>query len=287
MIIFHRILLILYIIIAGVKPSPERSHYQTLRATRKRQRRSDPLASLASVQSVLVHLRAALPEIIPQRDKDLVSMLRAARHVQRYPATDTRRGRPSHWKREDLLKVATRLDDILGRETSSHISLASFVDHYLRLLEFPADVIEALNNEEINLFEAAQLARITPTRINATPIQSKRVRSEMLSTHLQTNESGPRLRQRVNELLRASSDETGVAQSGDSGQDLEDFDPYDPTHLFWDQIKQLGFALRDIRREDVMDEEIDELLKASEPVLTVLARIQRRKERMAVKKLAI
>jgi hypothetical protein len=48
-----------------------------------------------------------------------------------------------------------------------------------------------------------------------------------------------------------------------------------------------GFALRDIRREDVMDEEIDELLKASETILTILARIQRRKERGAVKKLVI
>jgi hypothetical protein len=91
----------------------------------------------------------------------------------------------------------------------------------------------------------------------------------------------------VNELLHASANESGMAEHVDTGQDLEDFDPYDPTHLFWDQIKQLGFALRDIRREDVMDEEIDELLKASEPVLTVLARIQRRKERVAVKKLVI
>ncbi len=69
----------------------------------------------------------------------------------------------------------------------------------------------------------------------------------------------------------------------DLDQNLEDFDPYDPTHLFWDQIKQLGFALRDIRREDVIDEEIDELLRASEPVLTVLARIQKRKERKTLK----
>jgi hypothetical protein len=57
--------------------------------------------------------------------------------------------------------------------------------------------------------------------------------------------------------------------------DLENFDLYNPTHLFWDQIKQLGFALREIRRKSVADEEIEELLKASEPALTVLARIQR------------
>jgi hypothetical protein len=105
----------------------------------------------------------------------------------------------------------------------------------------------------------------------------------LLSTHLQTKASGPRLRERVNELLRASANQVQAAEVVDLGQDLEDFDPYDPTHLFWDQIKQLGFALRDIRPEDVTDEEIDELLRVSEPVLTVLARIQRRKDRKTLK----
>jgi len=215
-------------------------------------------------------------------------MLRATRHIQRYSATDTKRGRPSFWKREELLRVAAHLGDILDRETSGHISLASFVDHYLRLLEFPPDVIEALEGGEINLSEAAQLARITHLRPGYSPGRAKSTRAELLSTHLQTKGSGPQLRRRVNELLGASSAEAGGgAEAVDSGLDLEDFDPYDPTHLFWDQIKQLGFALRDIRREDVMDEEIDELLKACEPVLTVLSRIQRRREKKKVLKLLI
>jgi hypothetical protein len=68
-------------------------------------------------------------------------MLRAVRHAQRYPATDTKRGRPSKWKCEDLIRVSARLSDILDRETSSQISFASFVDHYLRLLDFPPDVV--------------------------------------------------------------------------------------------------------------------------------------------------
>lgn len=210
-------------------------------------------------------------------------MLRAARHIQRYSATDTKRGHPGHWKREDLIKVATSLNAILERETSSHISIASFVDHYLRLLDFPADVLAALSNGEINLFEAAQLARITAERLGTNPSQLRRRRADLLSTHLQTKESGPRLRQRVNELLHTSMDEAAGNEVADTELNLEDFDPYDPTHLFWDQIKQLGFALRDIRPEDVNDEEIDELLRVSEPVLTVLARIQRRKERKTLK----
>jgi hypothetical protein len=214
-------------------------------------------------------------------------MLRAVRHVNRYPATDTKRGRPSRWKREELLAVGSRLSSILERETSSHISLSSFVDHYLRLLDFPSDVLEALSSGDINLFEAEQLTRITPERLNASALQARRTRTEMLSTHLQAKLSGEKLRQRVAELLRASSAETGDSSENSPDLDLEDFDPYDPTHLFWDQIKQLGFALRDIRREDVLDKEIDELLKASEPVMTILARIQRRKERGAAKKLVI
>jgi hypothetical protein len=238
------------------------------------------------VRNVINQLRARLPDIIPQKDKDLVRMLRAARHARRYSATDTKRGRPGSWKREDLLRVAIRLGDILERETSSHISVASFVDHYLRLLEFPADVTEALASGDINLFEAEQLARITAERLQSAPGQARRTRADLLSTHLQTKASGAQLRQRVNELLKQPEAATCGDESPAEGfEDLEDFDPYDPTHLFWEQIKQLGFAFRDIRREDVLDEEIEELLKASEPIMAVLSRIQRRKLQRGATKL--
>lgn len=146
-----------------------------------------------------------------------------------------------------------RLEDILGRETSSQISFASFVDHYLRLPDFPADVIKVLESGDINLFEAEQLARVAAGRLGVSPSQAKRTRSELLSSHMQTKASGERLRQRVNELLRGSLTEAGKSGSGSDTEieDLEDFDPYDSTHLFWEQLKQLGFAFREIRREDV------------------------------------
>jgi hypothetical protein len=254
-----------------------------LRATYRRQRKTDPLASVEAVRSVIEQLRSAMPETIPKRDKDLVRMLRAVGHVNRYPATDTKRGRPSRWQREELLFVGSKLSAILERETSAHIGLSSFIDHYLRLLDFPSDVLTALSSGDINLFEASQLARLTPERLGTSPQQAKRTRSELLSTHLQARLSGERLRQRVAEILRVYSAQTADSLETIADLDLEDFDPYDPTHLFWDQIKQLGFALRDIRREDVLDEEIDELLQASEPVMTILARIQKRKDRKTLK----
>lgn len=256
-----------------------------MKATRRRTRKSDPLAASEAVRAIVEQLRASLPEIIPRRDKDLVRMLRAVRHTQRYPATDTKRGRPSRWGREDLLKVAARLGEILDRETSSRTSLASFIDHHLRLLDFPAEVLDALTAGDINLFEAEQLARVTHGRLHSTPGTARGLRVELLSTHIRTKESGDRLRRRVNELLR-DAPVAGTGMDVTNGvqeiEDLEDFDPYDSTHLFWEQIKQLGFAFRDIRREDVTNEEIEELLKASEPIMAVLAKIQRRKEKSKV-----
>ena len=243
---------------------------------------------MQAVRSVIELLRSALPDLIPHTDKELMRLLRACRHARRYPATDTGRGRPGRWKREDLLRVGTRLGDILERETSSHISVASFVDHYLRLLAFPADVTEVLASGEINLFEAEQLARITPERLRGTASQARRTRADLLSTHLHTKASGTQLRRRVDELLKQPERASQVnASSVENLEDLEDFDPYDPTHLFWEQIKQLGFAFREIRREDVLDEEIEELLKASEPIMAVLSRIERRKELRGVTKLRL
>jgi hypothetical protein len=165
------------------------------------------------------------------------------------------------------------------------ISFASFADHHLRLLDFPPDVVEALENGYINLFEAEQLARVIAGRLGATSGGAKRMRAALLASHLQTKASGGRLRQRVNELLlgaaAAESGETDAEPAAEP-EDLEDFDPYDSTHLFWEQLKQLSFAFREVRREDVTDEEIDELLKASEPILAILSRIRRRREQTKV-----
>lgn len=61
-------------------------------------------------------------------------------------------------KAQGFTPVAARLKDILDRGTSAHISLASFVEHDLRLPDFPPDAVEVLENVEINLFEAKQLA---------------------------------------------------------------------------------------------------------------------------------
>lgn len=79
------------------------------RIMRRRQRRPVSLSSPAAVRAVLDQLRRLLPEDDPKSDQQLISMLRAARHIERYPATDTRRGRPSAYERAQLLLLPTHL----------------------------------------------------------------------------------------------------------------------------------------------------------------------------------
>ncbi len=83
----------------------------------------DPLASPGAVRAVCDHLRERLPELIPRSEKELLRFLYAVRHIERRPATDSRRGRPGHWRREDLLKAAGALRSILERETGGGFSL--------------------------------------------------------------------------------------------------------------------------------------------------------------------
>src|SRR5205085_12168042 len=109
---------------------------------------------------------------------------------------------------------------------------------------------------------AGQMARLTSDRLNVPPAQAKRARRELLATHLSAQLSSTRLRARVNELLGTSQSATAVGEpEASEPEDLENFDPFDRTHLVWDQIRQLGFALRDIRPEDINEQELEEFLK--------------------------
>src|SRR5215213_4599145 len=171
-----------------------------MKVNRRRKRRPDPFASVDWVRSIFASLKAAFPLLSSCKEKDLVKLARAIRHVERYSATDTRRGRPSRWPREDIVKVGLKLTQILDRETSGRISVATFVDHHLRILDFPSDMLASLSKGEVNLFEAEQLARVTASRLEVSQAEAKRKRTEILSAHIRSRSSGERLRRRINEM---------------------------------------------------------------------------------------
>lgn len=137
-----------------------------------------------------------MPDVIPSSETQLARFLFAVRHVERRPATDTKRGRPSRWPRERLMEAATQLRGILERETSGRISVNSFIGQYLPLLQFPSDVTDALASGRINLQEAAQLSRLTPQRLGCSPREARARREELVRQHLAVQGSQTRLRAR-------------------------------------------------------------------------------------------
>jgi hypothetical protein len=259
-----------------------------MRSTRRRPRIPDSLARPEAVRAVCDELRPRMPGIIPNSEKELVRFLYAVRHVERRPATDTKRGRPSRWRREDLVSAAGHLRSLLGRETQGRVSLSSFTGQYLPILGFPPDVQDALSDGAINLQEAAQLARLTPERLGCRPTEARRTRGEVLRAHTAVQGSQTRLRARVKELLGEVA-ASGVSSEGMAAvvaktDELLEVDPTDARHLFWEEMKRLFYAMKKVEPEDLDEETMDDFLAAVDGVSNVLNKIERkRRERERLK----
>ncbi len=206
-------------------------------------------------------------------------MIQAVRGLYARPATDTKRERPGRFPREQLLPVDSQLRAILARETS--ISVRSFVGQYLPILDFPRDVQEALERGEVNLFEAHQLARPTSARLLCTDGDARSQRRRLLEGHLLSQGSGAMLRERVKELLgesvepSATQTETLAVEKAD---ELLETDPLDSTHLFYEELRRIGRALREVEPEDLTEEDLDKLMPVLDQLGVVLFQVGKHKK---------
>lgn len=259
-----------------------------MRAARRRQRTSDSLASPVAVRALCASLRERLPDIIPNSEKHLLLLLYAVRHIERRPATDTRRGRPSRWRREDLLKVAGELRGILQRETSGRVSLSSFIGQYLQVLHFPSDVADVLSSGEVNLQEAASLTRLTAERLGCSSQAARARRREILRSHLAVQGSQTRLRLRVKEALGETTEpdisSDGMAEIVARVDEMLEIDPTDTRHMFWEEMKRLFFAMREVEPDDLDEGIMDDFLAAMDQVSNVLGRIEKRRRERTIRR---
>jgi hypothetical protein len=210
-------------------------------------------------------------------------MLEAVRNIERRPTTDTKRGRPSRWRREDLLEVARHLRAVLERETSGRVSLQSFIGQYVNALRFPSEIQAALANSDINFQEAAQLARLTAERLGCSTTEAQVRRAELLKSHLTARASQNTLRARVKEMLGESqqpvSDADGVVAAIRRVDEMLEIDPSDTRHIFWEEMKRLLFALREIQPEELDDKILNDFTTAMDEVSNVLYRIELRRRK--------
>jgi hypothetical protein len=202
--------------------------------------------------------------------------------------TENNRGRPARYTREELLRVDAQLRELLGRET--RLSVRSFVGQYLPILDFPRDVRETLAGGEINLFEAHQLARLTAKKLGGTDSEAQGLRKRLLEAHLLAQGSGTMLRRRVKEALGEMREpdptETEVLAVGKADELLE-ADPLDASHLFFEELRMISRALREIGPEEVTDEDLTEIMPAVDQITLTLQKIARRREREQAKRLTI
>ena len=259
-----------------------------MKATRRRTRRADPLASAHAIEAVLEQLRAALPDLIPRSRRNLVSLLNSVRGLYMRQPCETNRGRPARYTREQLLRVDSHLRQLLARGTS--ISVRSFVGQYLPILEFPRDVREALEGGDINLFEAHQLARLSAKKPGLTDAEARTLRKKLLAAHLLAQGSGTLLRARVKEVLGEAREpdptETEMLAVG-KADDLLEADPLDASHLFFEELRMISRALREIGPQEVLDEDLAEIMPAVDQITLTLQKIARRRERGQAKRLTI
>jgi hypothetical protein len=151
-------------------------------------------------------------------------------------------------------------------------------------------VCETLERGDLNLFEAHQLARLTARKLGGTDGEARRLRKKLLEAHLLAQGSGTMLRQRVKKALGESREpdpmETEVMAVGKADELLE-ADPLDASHLFFEELRMILRALREIEPGEVTDEDLTEIMPAVDQITLTLQKIMKRKERKQAKILKV
>jgi len=238
----------------------------------RRPRKLDPLANLSAVRSVCDELQKRCPDIVPKTDKKLFSLLAAVKHINQYSSTQSPAGRPSAWKREELLIVSSHIKSILQQKTNGRVSLSSFIGVYLRILNLSNDILKALEEGKITLQEAIILSRLTPEKLLVSHQKAFAIRKEVIDAHIKTQTSQNSLRAKVKEILG----ETNIISSQTLMANVEmvdkmlELDPTDKRHLFYEQIKNLVFAIRQIQPDDIDDKLLADFNMASDELFRII-----------------
>jgi transcription-repair coupling factor (superfamily II helicase) len=95
------------------------------------------------------------------------------------------------------------------------------------------------------------------------------------------------LRARVKEVLgetdaQAISSEN-MTQVVAQVDELLEIDPQDTRHLFWEEMKRIFYAMREVQLEDLDEETMDEFMAVMDSVSNVLYRIEKRRKSRELK----
>jgi phosphoenolpyruvate carboxylase len=97
-----------------------------------------------------------------------------------------------------------------------------------------------------------------------------------------------RVKEALGELREPDLVETEMA-AVEKADELLEADPLDSSHFFFEELRRIGRALREMKPEELIDEDVDELMPAVDQVSVALMQIERRRQRRraGVKKIRI
>ena len=246
---------------------------------KRRQRNYDSLAHPSAIRSILQRLKSEEPAQFPALETDQIALLNALRYAQNKAPKRTDKGRPSPWSPTTLAAVNDKLQRALDDLTAGRVAAQTFICQYLPILNYPAEIIEALGQGQINRQEALCLARLSAKKLRITEEQAANIRQQLIRSHLLTHGSQNQLRQRVQEMLGESallSRET-LALSVMKADALLEVDADAVKHIFFETIKDLFFAIRGLEPEDLEEEDIAEFMQAADALSNVIRAIHHRK----------
>jgi hypothetical protein len=90
------------------------------------------------------------------------------------------------------------------------------------------------------------------------------------------------MRDRVREMLGESREPAAAeveAAAVLKADVLLEADPLDSTHLFYEELRRIGRALREVRPEDLTGEDLDALIPVLDELGAVLSQIERKNRR--------
>jgi len=246
---------------------------------KRRLRTIDSLACPAAIRSILTRLKRELPAQFPALEADQIACLNALRYAQIKAPKRTPKGRPSPWEPALLASVSDTLQRILAQETAGRVASHTFICQYLPLLDCPAEVMTGLSQGQINRQEALSLTRLSAARLRTTEEQASQVRNQILRSHLLAQGSQNQLRQRVQEILgeRPLLSRETLSLGVIKADALLAVDADDVKHIFFETIKDLFYALRELEPEDLHDDDIAAVMQAADSLSNTIRSINQRK----------
>jgi hypothetical protein len=125
--------------------------------------------------------------------------------------------------------------------------------------------------------------------MDCTSAKARAVRAEVLRVHLLSQGSQNSLRERVKEILGevvsvSTEQMANVVQKVD---ELLEIDPSDKRHLFYEEMKRLFYAMREIQPEDVDDESLDQFMAAADQLSNAIYSIELKRRKKQVSKMNV